>query len=67
MNDTTTKVQAQIIKHLETSNTLREAVKAAAWEATQEAKSLGWSERTIVGLWQTFANVAADMVTEAAA
>lgn len=64
---TTAKIEARIAKHLETSATVREAVAAAAMEATDEARAMGWTEQTIRGMWITFANVAADMVVRAVA
>lgn len=67
MNTTTAaKVAARIIAATATAPTFRAAVTAAAFDAMTEAKAAGWSERTIAGMMQTFANVAADMVVAAA-
>jgi len=67
MNTTTAKVAARILAAAETAPTFRTAIATAAWDAVQEAKGLGWSEKTIAGLMYTFATVGADMVAEAVA
>lgn len=66
-NTTTAKVAARIVAATATHDTFRAAVTAAAFDAVQEAKAAGWSDKTIAGMMQTFATVAADMVAEAVA
>lgn len=66
-NATTAKIAARIAARVNEGMSFRDAVTTAAWDATQEAQANGWSAKTIAGMWQTFANVAADMVAEAVA
>jgi hypothetical protein len=66
-NTTTAKIAARIAAKVAEGMNFRDAVTAAAWDATTEAQEMGWSAQTIAGMWQTFATVAADMVAEAVA